>query len=68
MNELLDKTISVAWNELKHRTEVVRLYGDVPTVQCYGGKLCQVFLNLLVNAAQAIHEHGTITIRTGREG
>ena len=68
INELLDKTINVAWNELKYKTEVVKEYGDIPAVSCYGGKLGQVFLNLLVNAAHAIKEHGTITVRTGQEG
>ncbi len=67
INRLLDKTINVCWNELKYKAEVVREYGDLPPVRCYGGKLAQVFLNLLVNAAQAIEEHGTITVRTGRD-
>jgi len=67
VNDLLDKTINVAWNELKYKTEVVREYGSIPAISCYGGKLGQVFLNLLVNAAQAIEERGTITVRTGRE-
>jgi len=65
LNHLLDKTINVARNELKYKTDVVREYGELPLVPCYGGKLGQVFLNLLVNAAQSIEEHGTITIRTG---
>ncbi len=68
VNQLLDKTVSVAWNELKYKTEVVREYGDIPVLRCFGGKLGQVFLNLLVNAAQAIDERGTITIRTGHHG
>lgn len=67
INELLDKTVNVAWNELKYKADVVREYGDIRTIPCYGGKLAQVFLNLLLNAAQAIEEHGTITIRTGEE-
>ncbi len=67
INDLLDKTMNVAWNELKYKTEIVREYGEIPTVLCYGGKLGQVLLNLLVNAAQAIKERGTITVRTGQE-
>ncbi|MFQ5591550.1 MAG: PAS domain S-box protein [Phycisphaerae bacterium] len=65
INELIDKTVSVAWNELKYKTELHRDYGEVPLIPCYGGKLGQVFLNLLVNAAQSIDERGVITIRTG---
>ncbi len=68
VNDLLDKTINVAWNELKYKADIVREFGDVPGLPCYGGKLGQVFLNLLVNAAQAIADHGTITIRTGHDG
>jgi two-component system NtrC family sensor kinase len=67
INGLIDKTINVAWNELKYKTEVVREFGQIPVVACFGGKLGQVFLNLLVNAAQAIEERGTITVRTGQE-
>ncbi len=63
--ELLDKTINVAWNVLKYKVQVVREYGPTPLLPCYGGKLGQVFLNLLVNAADAIKDRGTITIRTG---
>jgi len=67
VNDLMDKTINVAWNELKYKTQVVREYGRVPLIACHGGKLGQVFLNLLVNAAQAIEERGTITVRTGHD-
>jgi signal transduction histidine kinase len=65
VNALLEKTINVAWNELKYKTQVEREFGDLPTIRCYGGKLGQVFLNLIVNAAQAIEEQGKITIRSG---
>jgi two-component system NtrC family sensor kinase len=37
-------------------------------VQCYAGQLNQVFLNLLVNACDAIENHGRIQIRTSRHG
>ncbi len=67
INALIDKTISVASNELKYKAEVRREYGKISEIPCYGGKLGQVFLNLLVNAAQAIEGNGTISIRTGQE-
>lgn len=67
VNELIEKTINVAWNEIKYKAEVVRQYGSIPTLPCYGGKLRQVFLNLLVNAAHAIGNRGVITVRTGEE-
>lgn len=65
INKLLEKTINVAWNELKYKAEVAKEFGEIPAIPCYGGKLGQVFLNLLVNAAQAIKEKGRITVRTG---
>jgi two-component system NtrC family sensor kinase len=68
VNKLLDKTINVAWNELKYKAEVTKEYGAIPAIRCYGGKLGQVFVNLLVNAAQAIKERGRITVRTGLAG
>ena len=37
-------------------------------IYCYGGKLGQVFLNLLLNAAQGIDQQGTTKARTGQEG
>ncbi|MHC4106607.1 MAG: ATP-binding protein [Planctomycetota bacterium] len=69
VNELIEKTTLVARNVLKYKADIVREFGDVPPLPCYGGRLGQVFLNLLVNAAQAIENHGTITVRTAhRDG
>lgn len=63
----LDSTLNVVGNELKYKAEVIRQYGDLPQIECLASQLNQVFLNLLVNAAHAIANHGTITIRTGHE-
>ncbi len=67
LHKCLDSTLNVVWNELKYRAEVVREYGGLPEVECVPSQLNQVFMNLLVNAAQAISEFGKITIRTGAE-
>ncbi len=64
----LDSTLNVVWNELKYKCEVVKEYGELPNIWCLPSQLNQVFMNLLVNAAQAIEVRGTITIRTGAEG
>jgi PAS domain S-box-containing protein len=64
----LDSTLNVIWNELKYKCEVVKEYGVLPPVECLLAQLNQVFMNLLVNAAQAIETRGTITIRTGARG
>ena len=61
----LDSTLTIVANEVKYKANVVKEYGQVPPVTCLASQLNQVFMNLLVNAAQAIKEHGTITIRTG---
>jgi PAS domain S-box-containing protein len=64
INENLDSTVNVVWNELKYKAAVAKDYGDLPRVQCYPQLLNQVFMNLLVNAAQSIKEHGEIKIKT----
>ena len=61
----LDSTLSVIWNELKYNCEVAKEYGVLPPVECLLSELNQVFMNLLINAAQAIETKGTIIIRTG---
>ena len=67
LNDGLESSLNMAWNEIKYKATVEKEYGDIPEVECYGMELNQVFINLLVNAAQAIPEKGTITIRTFRE-
>ena len=64
INEAIDKTLNVAWNEIKYKAEVVKEYGDLPYITCLAGQIDQAILNILVNAAQAMKEKGTITIRT----
>jgi two-component system cell cycle sensor histidine kinase/response regulator CckA len=54
VRRVLDASINIAWNEIRHRAQLVREYGDVPPVLANESRLGQVFLNLLVNAAQAL--------------
>jgi hemerythrin-like metal-binding protein len=63
----LESTLKVANNELKYKAEVVRQLQPVPHVMCVPGQINQVFMNLLVNAAQAIQTRGTITLRSGHD-
>ncbi|MDR3412661.1 MAG: PAS domain S-box protein [Formivibrio sp.] len=60
----LESTINVVWNEIKYKAELVRNYGKLQPIECIPSRLIQVFMNLLVNAAQAIVEQGKITIST----
>ena len=64
INIILDKTVSVAWNDLKYKAEITRDFGELPLIPCYGGQLGQVFLNILINASQAIENFGTINLKT----
>jgi len=68
LHTCIDSTLNVVWNEIKYKAEVVRDYGQLPPVECLPFQINQVFLNLFVNAAQAIPERGTITIRTFTDG
>ncbi|MET3132546.1 two-component system NtrC family sensor kinase [Oxalobacteraceae bacterium GrIS 1.11] len=61
----LDSTLNIVNNEIKYKAEVVKRYGTLPLVKCLASQLNQVFMNLLVNAAHAIEQFGTITISTG---
>ncbi|MEH6470676.1 MAG: ATP-binding protein [Halopseudomonas sp.] len=63
----LNSTLKVAHNEIKHKAEVIKEFDDIPTIDCLPSQLNQVFLNLLVNAAQAIAKQGTIRVRTRHE-
>jgi signal transduction histidine kinase len=58
----LESTLNVVRNEIKYKAEVVKRYGTMPEIECMPSQLNQVFMNLLVNAAHAIAERGTITI------
>jgi PAS domain S-box-containing protein len=53
---VLESALRMVWNDVRHRARVVRDYGDVPPVLASAARLGQVFLNLLINAAQAIPE------------
>ena len=57
----------MVWNELKYKAEIVRELGDIPPVECVPAQINQVFMNLLVNAAQAIEQQGKIFVRSGTE-
>ena len=64
----LESTLNLLRHEFKgDRVKVERDYDmEIPPLECYPGPLNQVFMNLLLNAAQAIEEKGVITIRTRR--
>jgi CheY-like chemotaxis protein len=67
---VLESTLSLAWNELRHRVRVIKEFSGVPELLGDEGRLAQVFLNLILNASQAIPDgrQGVLRISTASEG
>ena len=63
LHQGLDSTLALLRSHLDG-IEVLRDYGDLPGVECYPGKLNQVFMNILTNAIQAMPEGGMIHLAT----
>lgn len=75
IHEGLDSTLIILRNAIKDNIEVIKDFDDsIGQIECYPGKLNQVFSNILVNAVQAIEsekdrsEPGRITITTRDQG
>ena len=66
VNAAIEKALNMIGGKLKPKTEIVKAYGELPPVTCYPQKLGQVFINILMNAAQAVVENGTIHISTSQ--
>ncbi len=64
LRDCLESTLNIAWNELKYKTTLEKELGEIPRTRCYPQQLNQVFLNLLVNASQAIEEKGIIRLKS----
>lgn len=64
INNGIESTLNVVYNELKYKAKIIKNYGDLPIIQCYPQQINQVFMNILVNAAQAIERNGEIRIDT----
>jgi PAS domain S-box-containing protein len=69
---VMDSSLRVAQNEIRHRALLVRHYGRVPGVEANEARLGQVFLNLIINATQALDdgraEQNEICVSTRLEG
>jgi signal transduction histidine kinase len=66
LHEEIERTLRLMEPRFKNEIRVVKDFGDLPRVRCYAGQLNQVFLNLLMNACDAIGSGGVIEIRTRR--
>ena len=65
---VVESSINICWNEIRHRATLERDFGETPPVDVNESRLGQVFLNLLINAAQAMPERAVnenrISVRT----
>ncbi len=75
VNECLESTAHIVWTMMKHSIVLRRDYGDLPHLRCYPMQLKQVFMNLLMNAYQAVCERvggtgesGEVRLSTRRRG
>lgn len=64
INECIESAITIVWNELKYKSKLEKNYGSLPPTMCYPRQMNQVFVNLLINAVNAIVEKGVIAIKT----
>ncbi|GAB2883376.1 hypothetical protein GCM10027046_09870 [Uliginosibacterium flavum] len=67
LHHCLESTLDVLSREFNGRCELLRDYGEIPHVFCLASEINQVLMSVLLNAAQAIGERGTISISTHRE-
>lgn len=67
LHEGLDTTLTLIHHEVKNRIKINKEYGLTQKVHCFPNQINQVFMNILVNASQAIEKEGTITIKTYSE-
>jgi len=73
INDGLESTLVITNNLLNNIIKVQKNYGNLPLVECYPGKLNQVFLNIISNAIYAIKKKfgdtdgGMLTIETSHD-
>jgi len=68
IHDELENALTLVHHELKRRINVIRKYGDIPKCTCFPNRLNSVFVNMLMNASQAIEGKGQISIETLRDG
>jgi PAS domain S-box-containing protein len=64
INQAIDDTLTIVWNELKYKAEIQKEYGELPPLNCNIGEIKQVLVNLLVNASHSLGGKGIIKIIT----
>jgi signal transduction histidine kinase len=67
LNHLLDDTLSLLSNDIiKHKIKLIKEYCDIPDISADANQLKQAFLNLLLNAIEAMPNGGNLTLRTSK--
>jgi signal transduction histidine kinase len=64
INVCIDSALNILAHVFEGKAKIVKDYSELPPTTCYRDKMNQVFMNLLLNAADAIKNRGTITITT----
>ncbi|MBN1183076.1 MAG: PAS domain-containing protein [Bacteroidales bacterium] len=64
INEMIESALTILYHEYKNHINIVKDMGKIPYYECVPGKMNQVFLNIIMNAIQAIEDKGTITIKS----
>ena len=67
VHDVLRDMLKLSGCVFRRRIAVVTDFGELPEIECYPALLSQVFLNLVVNASQAIEDEGTVTVQTRLE-
>ena len=62
INQVLESTLSIVWNEVKYKVDIIKDYQAEAKLLADATELSQVFLNILLNAAQSIKDKGTINL------
>lgn len=67
IHEGIDSTLVLLHNQYKNKLKLIKNYGELPMVECYPGKINQVFMNLISNAIDAIEPNGEGWIKISTE-
>lgn len=68
VNELVRHTLKLSGTVYRRRVNFQMDLGEIQEIECFPALLSQVLLNLVVNAAQAVEEEGTVTVKTRQQG
>src|SRR3990172_7192592 len=64
INTEIEHTLNILCNEIKYKSELIKVYGSIPLIRCNRYQLGQALMNIIMNALQAIKEKGVIKITT----